>query len=613
MHWRTLLPVTLICRCPADQRRRCYADEFPMPGPNSDQPVTPPAAEPVTRFSNLLASKLDPEASKARANSAGMEALLLALRQQEDTLRQGGGAKAIEAQHAKKRLTARERLDLLLDPGKEFLELGLFAAYGMYEEWGGAPSAGVVTGLGRIAGRLVMVIANDATVKAGAFFPMTAKKVLRAQAIALENRIPTVYLVDSSGVFLPLQEDVFPDQDDFGRIFRNNAVMSAKGIPQITAIMGMCVAGGAYLPVMTDHILMTEGSGLFLAGPALVQAAIGQKYTAEELGGATMHSEISGTVDFKEPNDHLCLARLRSLVSRLGHGPSAPFDRASFDPQQDAPRFASQELYALLDPDPVKGAGQSYDIHEVIARLVDRSQFDEYKQDYGKTVVCGYARIGGFAVGMVANQKTHQTHTSQTGEKRVEFGGVIYAESAQKAARFIMDCNQNLIPLIFLHDVNGFMVGRDAEWSGIIRAGAQMVSAVANSTVPKITVILGGSFGAGHYAMCGKAYDPRFLFAWPTARYAVMSGASAASTLVEIKIRQLERGGKQLSDAEKSQVFASIKASYDEQTDSRYAAARLWVDAIIDPAKTRDVLVTALQAVALNPEVEKFNPGIIQT
>jgi 3-methylcrotonyl-CoA carboxylase beta subunit len=583
-----------------------------MPGPNSDQPVALPA-EPATPFSNLLASKLDPESRKARANRAGMETLLQALRQQEDTLRQGGGAKAVEAQLGKKRLTARERLDLLLDPGAEFLELGLFAAYGMYEEWGGAPSAGVVTGLGRVAGRLVMVIANDATVKAGAFFPMTAKKVLRAQAIALENRIPTLYLVDSSGVFLPLQEDVFPDQDDFGRIFRNNAVMSARGIPQITAIMGMCVAGGAYLPVMTDHILMTEGSGLFLAGPALVQAAIGQKYTAEELGGATMHAEISGTVDFKEPNDHLCLARLRSLVSRLGHGPSAPFDRAPFDPQRDGPRFAEQDLYALLDPDPVKGAGHSYDIHEIIARLVDRSQFDEYKQDYGKTVVCGYGRIGGFAVGLVANQKTHQTHTSQTGEKRVEFGGVIYAESAQKAARFIMDCNQNLVPLIFLHDVNGFMVGRDAEWSGIIRAGAQMVSAVANSTVPKITVILGGSFGAGHYAMCGKAYDPRFLFAWPTARYAVMSGASAASTLVEIKIRQLERGGKQLSEDEKSQVFASIKASYDEQTDSRYAAARLWVDAIIDPVKTREVLVTALEAVALNPEVQKFNPGVIQT
>jgi 3-methylcrotonyl-CoA carboxylase beta subunit len=582
-----------------------------MAGLNPDQSVIPSAAEP--QFSNVLVSTLDPLTKKSRANTTGMDALLLALRQQEDDIRQGGGAKAIESQHGKRRLTARERLALLLDPGEEFLELGLFAAFGMYEEWGGAPAAGVVTGLGSVAGRLVMVIANDATVKAGAFFPTTAKKVLRAQAIALENRIPTLYLVDSAGVFLPLQEDVFPDQDDFGRIFRNNAVMSAKGIPQITAIMGMCVAGGAYLPVMTDHVLMTEGSGLFLAGPALVQAAIGQKYSAEELGGATMHAEISGTVDFKEPNDHLCLARLRSLVSRLGHGPVAPFDRAAYDEGRDAPRFAAQELYALLDPDPAKGAGNSYDMHEVIARLVDRSQFDEYKADYGKTVLCGYGRIGGFAVGIVANQKTHQTHTSQSGEKRVEFGGVIYAESAEKAARFIMDCNQNLIPLIFLHDVNGFMVGRDAEWSGIIRAGAQMVSAVANSTVPKITIILGGSFGAGHYAMCGKAYDPRFLFAWPTARYAVMSGASAASTLVEIKIRQLERGGKQLSEEEKSQVFASIKASYDEQTDCRYAAARLWVDAIIDPAKTREVLITALKAVALNPVVEKFNPGVIQT
>jgi 3-methylcrotonyl-CoA carboxylase beta subunit len=582
-----------------------------MAGLNPDQSVIPSAAEP--QFSNVLVSTLDTLTRKSRANTTGMEALLLPLRQQEDEIRQGGGAKAIEAQHGKKRLTARERLALLLDPGEEFLELGLFAAFGMYEEWGGAPAAGVVTGLGSVAGRLVMVIANDATVKAGAFFPMTAKKVLRAQAIALDNRIPTIYLVDSAGVFLPLQEDVFPDQDDFGRIFRNNAVMSAKGIPQMTAIMGMCVAGGAYLPVMTDHVLMTEGSGLFLAGPALVQAAIGQKYSAEELGGATMHAEISGTVDFKEPNDHLCLARLRSLVSRLGHGPVAPFDRAAYDEGRDAPRFAAQELYALLDPDPAKGAGNSYDMHEVIARLVDRSQFDEYKADYGKTVLCGYGRIGGFAVGIVANQKTHQTHTSQTGEKRVEFGGVIYAESAEKAARFIMDCNQNLIPLIFLHDVNGFMVGRDAEWSGIIRAGAQMVSAVANSTVPKITVIIGGSFGAGHYAMCGKAYDPRFLFAWPTARYAVMSGVSAASTLVEIKIRQLERGGKQLSEEEKSQLFATIKASYDEQTDCRYAAARLWVDAIIDPAKTREVLITALKAVALNPQVEKFNPGVIQT
>jgi len=573
--------------------------------------VTPSPPDP--QFSNALASRLDPESRKARANAAGMRALLQALGEQENAIRQGGGLNAIEGQHGKNRLTARERLALLLDPGEEFLELGLFAAYGMYEEWGGAASAGVVTGLGLVAGRLVMVIANDATVKAGAFFPMTAKKVLRAQAIAMENRIPTLYLVDSSGVFLPLQEDVFPDQDDFGRIFRNNAVMSAMGIPQITAIMGMCVAGGAYLPVMTDHVLMTEGSGLFLAGPALVQAAIGQKYSSEELGGATMHAEISGTVDFKEPNDHMCLARLRSLVARLGHRPGAPFDRRPYDPQRDAPKFAAEELYALLDPDPAKATGNSYDMHEVIARLVDRSEFDEYKADYGKTVLCGYGRIGGFAVGIVANQKTHQTHTSQSGEKRVEFGGVIYAESAEKAARFIMDCNQNLIPLIFLHDVNGFMVGRDAEWSGIIRAGAQMVSAVANSTVPKITVIVGGSFGAGHYAMCGKAYDPRFLFAWPTARYAVMSGASAATTLVEVRIRQMERGGKHLSEEEKSQVFASIKAAYDEQTDCRYAAARLWVDAIIDPAKTREVLLTALKAAALNPEVAKFHPGVIQT
>jgi acetyl-CoA carboxylase carboxyltransferase component len=558
----------------------------------------------MDNFSNSLPSRLDRQSRKAQTNITGMEALLSTLRQQEEVLRQGGGPKAIESQHGKKRLTARERLALLLDPGEQLLEFGLFAAFGMYEEWGGAPGAGVVTGLGKVASRLVMIIANDATVKAGAFFPMTAKKVLRAQTMALENHIPTLYLVDSAGVFLPLQEDVFPDQDDFGRIFRNNAVMSARGIPQITAIMGMCVAGGAYLPVMTDHVLMTEGSGLFLAGPALVQAAIGQKYSAEELGGATMHAEISGTVDFKEPNDHLCIARLRSLVGRLGQGPKAPFDHAAFDPGRDKPKYAAADLYALLD---------SYDMHEVIARLLDRSEFDEYKPDYGKTVICGYGRIGGFAVGLVANQKTHQNHTSQTGEKRVEFGGVIYAESAQKAARFIMDCNQNLIPLIFLHDVNGFMVGRDAEWSGIIRAGAQMVSAVSNSTVPKITVILGGSFGAGHYAMCGKAYDPRFIFAWPTARYAVMSGASAANTLVEIKIRQLERGGKQLSEEEKAQVFANIKQTYDEQTDCRYAAARLWVDAILDPAKTREALMTALEATALNPVVEKFNPGVIQT
>ena len=560
-----------------------------------------------------LESKLDVKAARFAANRAALLALLGGVREQEAVIRQGGGAKAAEAQRAKGRLTARERLALLLDEGTEFMELGLWAAHGMYEEFGGAPGAGVVTGLGRVSGKLCMIVANDATVKAGAFFPMTAKKVLRAQTIALENRIPTLYLVDSAGVFLPLQEDVFPDQDDFGRVFRNNAVMSALGVPQITAIMGMCVAGGAYLPVMTDTVLMTEGSGLFLAGPALVQAAIGQKTSAEELGGATMHAEISGTVDFKEPNDHLCIARLRSLVSKIGERPGAPFSVVPYDAKKDAPRFAAEEVYGLIDPDPAKAATNVYDMHEVIARIVDRSEFDDYKADFGRTVLCGYARIGGRAVGIVANQKVHQQQIALDGSRRTEFGGVVYTESAQKAARFIMDCNQNLVPLIFLHDVNGFMVGKDAEWSGIIRAGAKMVSAVSTSVVPKITVIVGGSFGAGHYAMCGKAYDPRFVFAWPTARYAVMSGASAANTLVEVRVKQMERGGKHLSEEEKKAIYEEIKATYDAQADPRYGAARLWIDSIIDPAQTRQVLMTALEACALNPEVAKFNPGVLQT
>jgi 3-methylcrotonyl-CoA carboxylase beta subunit len=542
----------------------------------------------------------------------GMHALLSVIRQQEEAIRLGGGAKAIQSQHDKGRLTVRERLDLLLDQETKFYEIGLFAAFEMYGEWGGAPAAGVVTGLGRVSGRLCMIIANDATVKAGSFFPMTAKKVLRAQTIAMENRIPTLYLVDSAGIFLPLQEDVFPDTDDFGRVFRNNAVMSATGIPQLTAIMGMCVAGGAYLPVMTDTVLMTEGSGLFLAGPALVQAAIGQKTSAEELGGAKMHAEISGTVDFKEPNDHLCLARLRSLVAKLGQRPGAPFDRAPFDAAKDAPQFPAEDLYRFVESDPAAAAG-AYDMRELLKRIVDHSQMDEYKAEYGRTLLCAYARIGGHAVAIVANQKTSQQHTSPTGEKRVEFGGVIYAESAEKAARFIMDANQSLIPLIFVHDVNGFMVGRDAEWSGIIRAGAKMVTAVSNSVVPKISVIVGGSFGAGNYAMCGKAYDPRFIFAWPTAKYAVMSGGSAANTLVEIRLRQLEREGKKLSEEERKLLFESIRDKYESQTDARYAAARLWVDAVIDPAETRAWLMTALEACALNPEVAKFNPGVLQT
>jgi 3-methylcrotonyl-CoA carboxylase beta subunit len=558
-----------------------------------------------TTVNNLLPSKLDPTSARFQKNEHAMAELVTQLRNHETLIYQGGGAKAIDSQHKKNRLTARERLDLLLDPGTGLFELGEFVAYGMYEEWGGAPCAGVVTGIGEIHGRKFMLIVNDATVKAGAFFPMTAKKVIRAQNIAIENHIPTIYLVDSAGVFLPLQEDVFPDQDDFGRVFRNNAVMSAMGIPQITAIMGMCVAGGAYLPVMCDHILMTEGSGLFLAGPALVQAAIGAKYTAEELGGAEMHSQISGTVDFREPNDHMCIARIRSLVEKMGQRHESVFNRR----ESEEPKYSANELYGIYDGDP----GKQYDMKEIIARIVDGSRFDEYKSEYGETVICGYARIGGFAVGIVANQKTHVPQTDKSGNKRIEFGGVIYTESAEKAARFIMDCNQNLVPLIFLHDVNGFMVGRDAEWSGIIRAGAKMVNAVSNSVVPKISLIVGGSFGAGHYAMCGKAFDPRFLFAWPSAKYAVMSGGAAAGTLVEIKVKQLERGGTKLSDADKKELFDSVKATYDEQMDPRYGAARLWIDKIIDPVDTRAVLIEALEACALNPDVPEFKVGVLQT
>jgi acetyl-CoA carboxylase carboxyltransferase component len=571
----------------------------------------------VFKLDNELRSALDPQSTRATANRDALLQLMAALHADEETIRAGGGAKATDAQHAKGRLTVRERLNFLLDEGTEFVEQGLWAAHGMYAEYGGAPCAGVVTGLGRVSGRLCMIVANDATVKAGAFFPMTAKKVLRAQNIAMENRIPTLYLVDSSGVFLPLQEDVFPDTDDFGRIFRNNAVMSSQGIPQITAIMGMCVAGGAYLPVMTDTVLMTEGSGLFLAGPSLVQAAIGQKTDPEELGGAAMHAAISGTVDFKEPNDHLCLARLRSLVAKIGErtGTAEVFRRRKFDAVRDAPKFAAEDVYGLLNP--VPGASNVYDMREVIARIVDRSEFDEYKQEFGRTVLCGYAWIGGGAVGIVANQKTNQNQTvamgPSAGMTQMEVGGVIYTESAQKAARFIMDCNQNLVPLVFLHDVNGFMVGKEAEWSGIIRAGAKMVSAVSTSVVPKITVIIGGSFGAGHYAMCGKAYDPRFLFAWPTARYAVMSGASAATTLADMRARQMERGGKALSDAQKKALYDEIKATYDAQADPRYGAARLWIDAIIDPARTREMLIAALEACALNPDIPRFNPGVLQT
>ena len=553
----------------------------------------------------VIETQVDAKSAGFETNSRQMVDRLTEIKNEEERIRQGGGAKAIESQHKKGRLTARERIAKLIDPKTEFFELGLYAAYEMYEEWGGAPAAGTIVGLGRVSGRQVMVIANDATVKAGAFFPMTAKKVIRAQNIAIENRIPTIYLVDSAGVFLPLQEDVFPDTDDFGRVFRNNAVMSAQGIPQITAIMGKCVAGGAYLPVMCDHILMTEGSGLFLAGPALVQAAIGQKTSTEELGGAKMHAQISGTVDFREPDDEACIQRIRALADKIGHRAKAPFDHKAARP----PARPGDEIYGIFS----SNRGKQYDMREIIARIVDGSEFEEYRAEYGQTVLCGFARIGGWAVGIVANQKKHVTVSAPgTGETRVEFGGVIYTEAADKAARFILDCNQNLIPLIFLHDVNGFMVGKEAEWSGIIRAGAKMVNAVANSVVPKVAVICGGSFGAGHYAMCGKAYDPRFIFAWPTARYAVMGGDSAAGTLVEIKIKQLEREGKKLNGKEKKELYESVRATYEHQTDPRYAAARLWVDAIIDPAHTREALIEALEAASLNPHVAEFKTGVLQ-
>jgi 3-methylcrotonyl-CoA carboxylase beta subunit len=555
---------------------------------------------------SVLKSSVNIQSPEFAKNTRKVVDLVAQIKNEEEQINQGGGAKAIESQHKKGRLTGRERLKKLVDPGTHFFELGIFAAYEMYEEWGGAPAAGTITGIARVCGRMFMIIANDATVKAGAFFPMTAKKVLRAQNIAIENHIPTIYLVDSAGVFLPLQEDVFPDTDDFGRVFRNNAVMSAMGIPQLAAIMGMCVAGGAYLPLMCDHILMTEGSGLFLAGPALVQAAIGQKTSAEDLGGAKMHSQISGTVDFREPDDDACIARIRALVDKMGAANPSPFSHIA----SREPLHPGSEIYGVFSNDP----GKQYDMREIIARVVDGSEFEEYRSEYGETLLCGYARIGGWAVGIVANQKKHvQTTARGSDQKRIEFGGVIYTESAEKAARFILDCNQNRIPLIFLHDVNGFMVGKDAEWSGIIRAGAKMVNAVSNSVVPKITVICGGSFGAGHYAMCGKAYDPRFIFAWPTARYAVMSGDAAASTLVEIKLKQLEREGKKVDEKVKKELYDSVRATYEHQTDPRYAAARLWVDAIIDPAHTRDALITALEAASLNPEIREFKTGVLQT
>jgi acetyl-CoA carboxylase carboxyltransferase component len=531
----------------------------------------------------------------------GWQPLLDALRRDREQIAQGGGGKAIERQHEKQRLTARERIAALIDPGTEFLELGRFAAWKMYEEWGGAPAASVICGIARVAGRSFMVIANDATVKAGAFFPMTVKKVLRAQRVALVNRLPLIYLVDSSGVFLPLQDEIFPDEDDFGRIFRNNAVLSALGVPQIAAIMGNCVAGGGYLPVLCDKLLMTEGSGLYLAGPALVKSSIGQEVSHEELGGAHMHAAISGTIDFHEPDDPQCLARLRTLAAMLPEGPRASVFRrdAAAEPARPA-----DDVYRLFSPD----SQQRYEVREIINCLVDAGSFQEYKAEFGKTLVCGYARLGGWQIGIVANQH-HPEKTDKTG---LQFGGVIYHESADKAARFIMDCNQTWLPIIFLQDVYGFMVGRDSEQAGIIRAGAKLVNVISNSRVPKLTVILGVSYGAGNYALCGKAFEPRFILAWPTAKYAVMGANQAAGTLLEIEIAALKRAGQVPEAAELEELRKKTVASYESQTDIRHAAARGWVDEIIEPSQTRATLIAALDIATRHADDEPFRTGVLQ-
>jgi 3-methylcrotonyl-CoA carboxylase beta subunit len=526
--------------------------------------------------------------------------LLAAFREQRATLALGGGPKAIERQHQKGRLTARERIQHLIDPETQLLDIGHWAGFGMYQEWGGCDGGAVVCGVATICNRAVMVIANDATIKAGAFFPITCKKVLRAQRIALQNRLPLVYLVDSAGVFLPLQDEIFPDEDDFGRIFRNNAVISALGIPQLAAIMGNCVAGGGYLPVLCDKLVMTQGSGLYLAGPALVKSAIGQEVSHEELGGADMHAAISGTIDFAEPDDMAAIQRVRQLVDQLPRDPQASEYR------RDTPTPPADEK-SLTEIVPA-AAGKTFEVRDVIRSLVDRDSFIEYKSSFGQTIVCGYAKLDGFQIGVVANQR----HPVQSPKEGMQFGGVIYHDSADKAARFIMDCNQTWTPILFLQDVMGFMVGRDSEQAGIIRAGAKLVNVISNSRVPKLTVIIGGSYGAGNYGMCGKAFDPSFIFGWPNAKYAVMGGRQAASTLLDINVAAMKRSGQEPDPVEMEQLRAAVTKSYDDSTDVRYAAARLWVDDIIEPAQTRERLSRCLQVVTRHAPEAPFRTGVLQ-
>lgn len=533
-------------------------------------------------------------------NEDNMKLLVSKMNHRLIKIRLGGGTKKIEKIHSEGRLTARERVTKLVDPGEDWMELGAFAGFEMYEEHGGCPAGGVVVALGRVKGRLCVIVANDSTVKAGAWFPITGKKNLRAQEIALENRLPIIYLVDSAGVYLPMQDEIFPDKEHFGRIFRNNAQMSAAGIPQIAAIMGSCVAGGAYLPIMSDEALIVEGSGsIFLAGPYLVKAAIGEEVDKETLGGAITQTEISGICDYKVKNDEECLATIRDLVDKLGATENAGFDRIA----PVLPELKPNEIYRIFPAD----GSKPYDTEEILKRIVDSGRLTFYKKDYGKTILCAYARIDGWAVGIVANSRL----VSKSAKGEMQFGGVIYSDSADKAARFIMNCNQKKIPLVFLHDVTGFMVGSRSEHGGIIKDGAKMVNAVSNSTVPKFSIVLGNSYGAGNYAMCGKAYDPRLILAWPTAKIAVMGGAQAAKTLLQIQVAALKSKGQEISKTDENKLLEAIQHKYDHQTTPYYAAARLWVDAIIDPLETRRWLSVGIEMANQSP-IGRFNVGVFQ-
>ncbi len=541
---------------------------------------------PVTSWNN----------DKVKLNTEKNLKIIQEFNKEREDIKLGGGVIAIEKQHSKKRLTARERIDILIDKESSFFELGLYAAWNMYKEYGSPPASGTIIGVGKINNNDCMIIANDATVKAGAYFEVTLKKTLRAQKIALENNLPIIYLVDSAGVFLPMQDQVFPDEAHFGRIFYNNARLSSLGITQIAAVMGPCVAGGAYLPVMCDKYIIVEGASMFLAGPALVKAAIGQEIDSESLGGAKTHSAISGTADYHEKDDLSAIKRIRSIISYINFNSSKVFKQSKNIP----PIYSINDLYGLIDSD----GSVPYDVREVIARVVDNSEFNEYKKTYGKTLVCGLSRIGGYNVGIVANQR--KISKSECGE--MQMGGVIYSDSADKGARFIMNCNQDKIPIIFIHDVNGFMVGKTAEWGGIAKDGAKMVNAVSNSTSPKITLVIGGSYGAGNYALSGRAYSPRFMFSWPSSKIAVMGGDSAAKTLSQIKLSKMG----DVSEEIKNNLYNEIKTIYDKQSDSRYAAARLWVDEIINPADTRSALVRSLEIISNQTSIPSPNFGVLQ-